>query len=99
MNTVNLIGRLIKDPDISFININGEQKKMAKYTLAVGSISKKQVNFILCSVIDKGAEWAEKYIKKGSKVAVVGSIETSSYKKYGIDIIKVEINVKEQYFA
>ena len=99
MNTVNLIGRLKKDPDISFININGESKKIAKYVLAVDSIGKKDVNFILCSVIDKGAEWIENNIKKGSRIGVVGSIETSSYKKNGMDIIKAEINVKEQYFA
>lgn len=99
MNTVNLIGRLTKDPDISFININGDRKKMAKYILAVESIGKKDVNFILCSVIDKGAEWIENNIKKGSRIGVVGSIETSHYKKSGIEVTKVEINVKEQYFA
>lgn len=99
MNTVNLIGRLTKDPDISFININGDRKKMAKYILAVERIGSKGADFILCSVIDKGAEWIENNIKKGSRIGVVGSIETSSYKKNGMDIIKAEINVKEQYFA
>lgn len=49
MNTVNLIGRLTKDPDISFININGESKNMAKYVLAVDRMGSKEADFILCS--------------------------------------------------
>lgn len=99
MNTVNLIGRLTKDPDISFININGESKKMAKYVLAVDRMGSKEADFILCSVIDKGAEWIENNIKKGARIGIVGSIETSHYKESGIEVTKVEINVKEQYFV
>ena len=64
MNTVNLIGRLTKDPVISFIKINGEDKKMAKYVLAVERMGSKEADFLLCSVIDKGAEWIENNIKK-----------------------------------
>ena len=98
MNTVNLIGRLTKDPDISFININGDRKKMAKYILAVERIGSKEADFILCSVIDKGAEWIENNIKKASRIGIVGSIHTSTYEKNGVSVLKTEIKVKEQYF-
>ncbi len=99
MNTVNLIGRLTKDPDISFININGESKKIAKYVLAVDRMGSKEADFILCSVIDKGAEWIENNVKKASRIGIVGSIHTSTYEKNGVSVIKTEIKVKEQYFA
>ena len=99
MNTVNLIGRLTKDPVISFIKINGEDKKMAKYVLAIERMGSKEADFLLCSVIDKGAEWIENNIKKGARIGIVGSIHTTTYEKNDTSIAKTEIKVKEQYFA
>ncbi|WP_250277614.1 single-stranded DNA-binding protein [[Clostridium] colinum] len=97
MNNVSLIGRLTKDPEISILNINGEEKQMAKYILAVET--RNQTDFIPCSTIDKGAEWIKKNIRKGSRIGVVGSLKISNYEKSGIKSYKAEILVKEQYFA
>lgn len=94
MNTISIIGRLTKDPQISSIDINGTSKKMAKYILAVERKT-GGVDFIPCSVIDKGADWAENNIKKGTRIGVVGSLRINIYEK----VYKPEIIVTEQYFA
>lgn len=97
MNTVNLIGRLTKDAQISTIEVNGQEKIIAKYILAVESIN--GIDFIPCSVLEKGAEWIKNNIKKGSRIGVVGSLKITNYEKGSIRVYKPEILVKEQYFA
>lgn len=99
MNTINLIGRLTKEPSISEINIQGASKKMAKYTLAVERENSKDVDYICCSVIDKGADWLEKYIKKGSRIGVTGSLRIQNYELDKKIYYKAEVIVSKQYFA
>ena len=79
MNKVILMGRLTKDPDM-----RGEGTGLvARYTLAVDRrFSRSEENntdFINIVVFGKGAEFAEKYLKKGIKVVVTGRIQTGSY--------------------
>lgn len=99
MNHVELIGRLTKDPEIY-----GEGTGLiAKYTLAVDRRFKKEgqdtTDFINCVCFSKSAEFAEKYFKKGMKVAVVGRIQTGSYEKDGRKIYTTDIVVEEQEFC
>ncbi len=99
MNTISLIGRLVKEPVISEINVQGNIKKMAKYTLAVERENSKDIDYICCSVIDKGAEWIEKYIKKGTRIGIVGSLRIQNYEVDNKMNYKAEIIVNRQYFA
>lgn len=84
MNKVILIGRLTRDPDIRYTQ--GEnQMCIARYTLAVDRRGKKNDNqqntdFISCVAMGKNGEFAEKYLRKGAKIAVEGRIQTGSYK-------------------
>lgn len=100
MNRVILMGRLTKDPDI-----RGEGTSLvAKYTLAVDRKYKRDeddsVDFISCVVFSKGAEFAEKYLKKGTKMLVSGRIQTGSYtNKDGQRIYTTDVIVEEQEFA
>lgn len=92
MNLVVLVGRLTKDPEI-----RTGQTSVAKYGLAVDRVYKREgqptVDFINCVVFGKGAEFAEKYLKKGMKIGVTGRIQTGSYtardgsKRYTTDVI------------
>ena len=91
MNKVILMGRLTKDPEIRTGNT-----QVARYTLAVDrrfSNSEEKTDFINIVVFGKGAEFAEKYLKKGMKVLVTGRIQTGSYtdkdnkKVYTTDIV------------
>lgn len=98
MNTISIIGRLTKDPQISNITVSSTSKKMAKYILAVERKT-EGVDYIPCSVIDKGANWAENNIKKGSRIGVIGSLRINIYEKNNEAMYKPEIIVTEQYFA
>lgn len=76
MNSVILIGRLTADPEVGYTQ---SQKAVCKFTLAVDR-AKEGADFIRIVVWDKQAENVGKYLHKGSKCAVNGSIQTGSYK-------------------
>ena len=73
MNKVILIGRLIKDPDI---RTGTNDTKIARYILAV---ERQYRNFINCVALGKNGEFAEKYLHKGIKIAVIGTWQTGNY--------------------
>lgn len=79
MNNVILIGRLTKDPELSF---TPSQTALCKFTIAVDRQSKeeKTADFIRIVVWGKQAENCDRYLFKGKQVAVNGRIQTGSYK-------------------
>lgn len=93
LNKVILIGRLTRDPDVRYSNIDGDQLCIARYTLAVDRIKRGETDFISCVAFGKNGEFAEKYLKKGMKIAVEGRIQTGSYtdkdgkKVYTTDVV------------
>ena len=91
MNSVSLIGRLTKDPEI---RTSGELT-IAKYTLAVDRHKKDEpADFIRCVAFGRTAQFAEKYLRKGNQVGVNGSIRTGSYKdKNGNTVYTTEVAV------
>ena len=104
MNKVILVGRLTRDPDIRYSS--GEtQTAVARYTLAVDRRFKRQgddqtADFISCVVFGKGAEFAEKYLHQGTKIAVRGRIQTGSYtNRDGQKVYTTEVVVDDQEFA
>ena len=80
MNSVNLVGRLTKDPVLTH---TPSGVATVRFTLAVDRLVKKEgqptADFIQVQVWAKTAENAAKYIKKGSLVSVTGRIQTGSY--------------------
>lgn len=80
MNKVILIGRLIKDPDV---RMGTNNTAIARYTLAVERQYRKSnertSDFINCVALGKNGEFADKYLHKGMKIAVVGSWQTGNY--------------------
>ncbi|HKL94193.1 MAG TPA: single-stranded DNA-binding protein [Clostridia bacterium] len=80
MNKVIIIGNLTKDPELSSTN-NGIM--YCKFTLAVSrnysKDGKRETDFLPIVVWRTQAENCNKYLKKGSKAAVSGSIQTRSY--------------------
>ena len=91
------MGRLTRDPEI----INTSENTVAKYCLAVDRMSKdKATDFIPCICFDKTADFAEKYLKKGMKVAVEGRIRTGNYtNKEGKKIYTMDVIVNTHYFC
>lgn len=77
MNNVILIGRLTADPEIRYTKAE-KPLCIATYSLAVQR-NTEEADFIRCVSMGKVGELTEKYLRKGTKVAVHGSIRTSSY--------------------
>lgn len=83
MNTVILLGRITKDPEIRYSN--GENAvAFGSYSLAVdrpvGKGKESITDFIQCRVLGKTAEFVEKYLRKGMKIAIEGRIQVDNYK-------------------
>lgn len=104
MNKVVLMGRLTRDPEVRYSQ--GENSlAIARYTLAVNRTFKRsgdsqEADFINCVVFGKSGEFAEKYFKQGTKIAVSGRIQTGSYtNKEGQKVYTTEVIVDEQEFA
>lgn len=95
MNIVILKGRLTKDPEIKTTN----DLTIAKYTLAVDRIKKGEADFIPCVCFGKTAEFAQKYLHKGTMIAIEGEIRTGSYERKGEKVYTTEIAVKSHEFC
>ena len=76
MNSVILTGRLTADPELGYTQ---SQKAMCRFTLAVDR-TKEGADFIRIVAWDRQAENVNRYLRKGSKCAVNGRIQTGSYK-------------------
>lgn len=99
MNKVILMGRLTRDPEIRYSQ-DENNMAIARYTLACDRKFKKdEADFISCVAFGKSAEFAEKYLKKGTKIAVTGRIQTGSYEKDGQKIYTTDVVIEEQEFA
>lgn len=97
MNSVNLIGRWVREHEV----INGNTT-VVKNTLAVDHPYKKDdASFIRVVMFGKTGELANQYTTKGSQVAVIGHIQTGNYEKsdgskvYTTDVIASSIKFLE----
>ena len=100
MNQFNGIGRLTKDPECRYTQ--GENPVcVARYTIAIDRAGvKKETDFISCVCFGKTAEFAEKYLKKGTKVGVSGRLQTGSYKnRDGVTIYTTDVVVNSHTFC
>ncbi len=100
MNTINLIGNVSNDLEIS----QAKGMKIAKFRLAVKRQVKKgsgqqDVDFIPCSALGNTAEFMEKYVSKGQQIGVVGKLRMNRYEKDGQTKTATEVVVNEVYFA
>lgn len=104
MNKAILMGRLTRDPEVRYTQ--GEnQMAIARYTLAVDrrfnrNGDENTADFISCVAFGKAGEFAERYFRKGTKIAVTGRIQTGSYtNKDGVKVYTTDVVVEEQEFA
>ena len=103
MNKVLLMGRLVRDPEVRYSQSN-QPMAIAKFTLAVDRKVKKEneqnADFISCTAFGKSGEFAEKYLKKGTKIALEGHWQTGSYKNQeGVTIYTNDCIVDSMEFA
>lgn len=88
MNSVNIIGRLVRDPELRYTQ---SQQAVCTFTLAVDkglsrdkreeleSAGKPTADFPRIMVWGKQAENVSRYLSKGSQCGVIGRIQTGSY--------------------
>ena len=106
MNKVILMGRLTRDPEVRYAQ-GDNPLAIARYTLAVdrrqarsNSGDDQTADFINCVAFGRTGEFAERYLRKGTKIAVTGRIQTGSYtNKDGVRVYTTEVVVEEHEFA
>ena len=109
MNKVILMGRLTRDPDVRYSQ--GESATaVARFTLAVDRRFSRRdgentADFIGCVAFARQAEFAEKYLRQGTKVVLTGRIQTGSYtnrdgqKVYTTDVVAEDLEFAESKAA
>jgi single-strand DNA-binding protein len=100
MNKIFLIGNLTKDPEIK---VTQSGKKLAKFSMAINdgknSAGQEMVQYFNLTAWDKLADIIESYVKKGHKVAIIGSLQNRSWDKpdgtkgYATDITVRELEM------
>ena len=103
MNKVILMGRLTRDPEVRYSQ-GDVSTAVARYTLAVDRRFRREgeatADFINCVAFGRQAEFAERYLRQGTKIAVVGRIQTGSYtNKDGVKIYTTDVVVEEHEFV
>lgn len=100
MNKSILIGRLTADPDIRQTQ-NG--KSVATYRLAVDRQFKQDgqddADFIPCVAWGNQAEFANRYLRKGMKIAIEGRIQTRTFEKDGEKRFAFEVIAERHEFV
>ena len=104
MNKVHLMGRLTRDPEVRYSQ--GENATaIARYTLAVDrrynrNNDEQSADFINCVAFGRNGEFAEKYLRKGTKIVVTGRIQTGSYtNKDGQRVYTTDVVAENVEFA
>lgn len=103
MNKVILMGRLVRDPEVRYSQ-GTESTTVARYTLAVDrkvrTNNQDSADFIPCVAFNRAADFAEKYLHKGTKIVITGHIQTGSYtNKDGVRAYTTDVVVEDQEFA
>lgn len=103
MNKVILMGRLTRDPEVRY-SAGNNSMAVARYTLAVDRRFRRDgennADFIGCVAFGKSAEFAEKYLRQGTKIIVTGRIQTGSYtNRDGQKVYTTDVVVEDQEFA
>ena len=103
MNKVILMGRLTRDPEVRYTQ-GEEPMAITRFTLAVDRRGKRDgeasADFHSCVCFRRTAEFIEKYAHQGTKLVVVGRIQTGSYtNRDGQKVYTTDVVVEEAEFA
>lgn len=98
------MGRLTRDPEVTYSTSGDNELAIARYTLAVdrrfSRDSEQNADFIRCVAFGKNGEFAKKYFKQGIKIVIDGRIQTGSYQnKDGKTVYTTDVIVENQEFA
>ena len=102
MNKVIMMGRLCADPEVRYGGANNTA--VANFRLAVDRRFKRDVepdaDFFLITALGKQGEFAEKYLRKGTKILMEGEIRNNNYtNKDGVMVYQNQIVATSIEFA
>lgn len=102
MNSVQLVGRLVRDPENRYAATSG--MAVCRFTLAVyrrfAKEGEQSADFISCVAFGKTAEFIEKYFSKGQRIGLNGHIQTGSYtNKDGQKVYTTDVLVENCEFV
>lgn len=96
MNKCLFIGRLTKDPEV---RVTTAGKKVARYTMALDRMN-EGADFVPCVCWEKAADFAERFLHKGMKIAIEAHVQTGSYKdKDGKTVYTTDFIVERHEFC
>lgn len=103
MNKVILMGRLTRDPEVRYSQ-GASSTAIGRFSIAVDRRFKREgepdADFFNCTSFGKQAEFVERFLKRGTKVVVVGRIQNDNYtNKEGQKVFSTQIMVEEIEFA
>jgi single-strand DNA-binding protein len=104
MNKVILMGRLTRDPEVRYSN-GDNATAIARFSIAVDRRFRRgadgaEADFFNCTAFGKQGEFAEKYLKKGTKILLSGRIQNDNYtNRDGQKVQSVQIIAEEIEFA
>lgn len=103
MNKCIFVGRITRDPEVR-VSTGDTATTVARYSLAVDRKFKRDgeqtADFINCVAFGKSGEFAEKYLHKGMKIAIVGRLQSGNYtNKEGQKVYTTDIIVEEHEFV
>lgn len=103
MNKIIFMGRLTRDPEVRY-TAGDAAKSVARFSLAVDRKYKTDngptADFFNCIAFGKTADFAEKYLRQGTKVLITGRISNDNYTdRNGNKVYYVQVVVEELEFA
>ena len=79
MNTIVLMGRLARDPETKLTSTQKGQTKVSRFPLVVKRNRTSKAFVVMITAYGNNAEFVEKYLEKGIKIALSGQTGTASY--------------------
>jgi single-strand DNA-binding protein len=96
LNSVTLMGRLTKNPELFYTN---NDKAYAKFTLAVNGYNENDTSFIDCVIWNAPAENIHKYCSRGLRIAVEGFLKQQRWEKDGKKYNRLSVVASRFFFA
>jgi len=104
LNIITIMGRIVRDPETRFLQ--SSTNSVTRFTVAVerdykaADEEKPKTDFINCVAWNKTGEFVEKFFRKGSMIAVTGSLELDSYtNKDGLKVYTTDVRVNKAFFT
>ena len=98
MNKCQFIGRLTKDPELTFVASTGTG--LCKFDIAVQGFKRGEVDYVKCVAFGKTGETIAEYFTKGGIIGVAGRLKTGSYdNKQGQKVYTTDMNIESFDFC